>query len=312
MTIKALIAIFSITIFININYAISNERSPVILLSNSTKFNYNEIKNLIVFGDSHSACGTNYTDMTYTGRNHSGGKIWPVYLVEFNNMKLWNYARGGAVVDSRIAFHRNDTIDFLKQYDKFYERMANGKKYFNHWNDTDTLITIFIGTNDIYHLQHKCKNESQIFCAKNNNTVNKNINDIIRTIFNIISKIYDVGGRNFLILTPFNKSCSINSNKCYLKNDFSMFNNNLIRNTKILFEKYLDTNFIVYNTTNKFEEIISNCNKYKFKNCINSWKWITNKTNNFNDYFWIDTHISDSANKILAKDINYLLLSINK
>jgi len=39
-----------------------------ILLSNFTIFNYNKIENLIVFGDSHSAVNTNFTDMSYTGK----------------------------------------------------------------------------------------------------------------------------------------------------------------------------------------------------------------------------------------------------
>ncbi|KAG4102900.1 hypothetical protein H8356DRAFT_929928, partial [Neocallimastix lanati (nom. inval.)] len=76
-----------------------NKNSPLVLLSNSTKFNYNKIENLIVFGDSHSTVLTNFTDMSYTGWNFSGGKNWPLYLIDFNNIKLWNYAVRGAYIN---------------------------------------------------------------------------------------------------------------------------------------------------------------------------------------------------------------------
>ena len=80
---------------------ILEKKNSVIMLSNSSKFDYNKIENLIVFGDSQSSVDTNFTDMSYTGNSHSGGKNWPLYLLKFNNnMKLLNFATRGAVVDS--------------------------------------------------------------------------------------------------------------------------------------------------------------------------------------------------------------------
>jgi len=70
-------------------------------LSNSTNFNYNEIKQLVVFGDSLTDVQTNYTDMTYTGKNRSLGKNWSVYLANFHNATLWNYAVSGSFVDKK-------------------------------------------------------------------------------------------------------------------------------------------------------------------------------------------------------------------
>jgi len=97
------------------------KESSIILLSNYTKFNYNDSKNLVVFGDSHSAVGTNYTDMSYSYWNHSGGKNWPMYMEEFNkNLKLWNYAKGGSLIDEKLVIiPKYYKIDLKKQYEYF-------------------------------------------------------------------------------------------------------------------------------------------------------------------------------------------------
>lgn len=283
--------------------------SSAILLSNYTKFDYNKIKNLIVFGDSHSAVSTNFTNMSYTGNGHTGGKNWSIYLSEFNKMKLWNFATYGAVVDSKITYHRNNTIDFLKQYELFYERMSNGKKYFNEWNKYNTLIAIFMGTNDVHHLNQKCKSEQSIFCAKNNKTINENINNITDIIFEIINKFYNIRARNILILTPLNKPYIFNINH-YSTNNTSIFNNNMINKSIQFFEKHNDTNFIIYNPNNEIKNIVTNCNKYNFKDCKNMWK--DNKTDNLTDYLWVDSHLSEVGNKYLTEDINDLLNSLSQ
>ncbi|KAG4102877.1 hypothetical protein H8356DRAFT_1420714 [Neocallimastix lanati (nom. inval.)] len=286
---------------------ISEKKKSLVMLSSSSKFDYNKIENLIVFGDSHSSVDTNFTDMSYTGNNHSGGKNWPLYLLEFNNnMKLLNFASRGAVVDSNIAFHRKNTIDFLKQYKLFYEKTIFEKKSLNEWNSYNTLFAIYIGTNDIYHINHKCKDEYSIFCTKNNKQVIDNINDIIDIIFNIIYKLYNTGARNIMIFTISPKSYILNN---YLKNDVIRFNDNIIEKSKYFFKKHSDINFIIYNITDKLKEIISNCTMYKFKDCTNMWKF--NKENNLSDYLWFDSHLTDHGNKILAYDINYLLYSLS-
>ncbi|ORY63645.1 hypothetical protein LY90DRAFT_505306 [Neocallimastix californiae] len=289
------------------NNEISEKKNSVIMLSNSSKFDYNKIENLIVFGDSHSSVNTNFIDMSYSGNSHSRGKNWPLHLLDFNNkLKLLNFASSGAVVDSNIAFHRNNTIDFLKQYKLFYEKTTFEKKSLNEWNSYNTLFVIYIGTNDIYHINHKCKNEHSIFCTKNNKSVIDNINNIIDIIFNIIYKLYNIGARNILIFTISPKRYILNN---YLKNDVLNFNNNIIEKSKYFFKKHSDINFIIYNTADKFKDIISNCNMYKLKNCTNMWK--LNKEDNLSDYLWFDSHLTDHGNKILAEDINYLLSSLN-
>jgi len=284
--------------------------SSVIALSDSNPFHYNKIKNLIVFGDSHSSIGTNYTDMSYSGSNHSGGNNWSLYLMEFNKMKLWSFASAGAVVDSRIAFHKKDTTDLLKQYELFYERMTYGKKYFNEWTSDNTLIAIHIGTNDISHLKTKCKNKDSIFCTRSNKPINENIDDTIEVLFNLIDKLYDDGARNLLLFTISPWYYILNKNHSNKRN-ILRYNNSIKQRGKQFFEKHSDVNLIIYNTIDKLSDIYSNCTKYKFKDCNHMWKFVEHKKYNISDYLWADSHLSYPANKILAEDINSILNSIN-
>lgn len=181
--------------------------------------------------------------------------------------------------------------------------MSHGKKFDNVWNKDNSLFAIWIGTLDVVHLNRK------------NATIE--IDEITDSLFNIINKIYDVGARNFLIfevfplyLNPYN----LNGKHNYFKNYVLEFNNNILKKSKILFEKYSDINIIIYNTVKKFENIIFNCKKYKFKDCRHAWNNKNKKKKKYsiNKYFWNNSHITYSGNKLLAKDINDLLNLLNK
>lgn len=185
-------------------------------------------------------------------------------------------------------------IDLKGQFNYFYDNMSKGKKFYNEWNKKDSLFALWIGNNDIINLYKK--------------NVTSEIDEITDNLFDTIEKMYIVGARNILILKIFQKNYIINKNKSYLKNDILRFNNNIITKSKILFEKYPDINLIIYNTPDKLEEVISNCNAYKFKDCVNNW----DKNKDIKEFFWVNSHISDPGNKILAQDINDLLDSLNK
>ncbi|KAG4084997.1 hypothetical protein H8356DRAFT_1435713 [Neocallimastix lanati (nom. inval.)] len=286
------------------NIFFEDKNPSLILLSNSTKFDYNMIENLIVFGDSHSSVGTNFTDMSYTGWNFSGGKNWPLYLIDFNNIKLWNYAARGAYINKKFSKFVNN-IDLEKQYSYYYENMSKGKQFSNVWNKYNSLYVFWFGTCDIG------------WRIKGTNL------EIIENLFNVIKRIYDIGARNILILgapplyripnrKSYNKCKDVSDDDCIeiLKKEVSQFNNEIIKISKIFFKKYSKVNLIYYSTVNIFEDIIKNCYEYGFKECINSWGG--NKKKNVSDYFWANSHISDPAKKILSENINELLNSLSK
>jgi len=205
--------------------------SSTILLSNYTNFNYNEIENLIVFGDSHSAIGTNYTDMTYTGRNHSGGKNWPLYLKEFNNMKLWNYAKSSAPIHEKIYYNR--TIDLKMQYNYFNNNTSKGNKFYKELNKNNSLFIFWFGTIDIGFRKYNYET----------------VEELAENFFNIIEKMYDSDAINIMILGApplyripsrrhFNVCKGILDENCikYLKNEVLTFNNEIIKNLKNFFK----------------------------------------------------------------------------
>jgi len=178
-TYYTLCIIIFLCIGIKANEINSNEFS-VTMLSNSTKFNYKEIKNLIVYGDSHSATGTNYTDMSYTGKNASHGKNWPLWLKNFNNMKLWNYAKSCAVVNKNLVnIDKCVSLDFKGEYKYFFENMSEGKKFSNQWESNNTLFAILIGTRDVGLMINK--------------NITEEIDNIIDSLYDTINDMYKVG-----------------------------------------------------------------------------------------------------------------------
>jgi len=276
--------------------------SSLTLLSNYTRFNYNDIKNLITFGDSHTEVNTNFTDISYLGHNFSGSKTWQIQLSNIHNMTLWSFATSVAVINLNITYRESFPIDFLKQYDLFYERMSLNKTYFDRWNSKDTLFAIYLGSNDIHEVNY----------LNNNKTVNENINRIIQTMFMKIEDIYKVGGRNFLILNISRLDLApINANHKhqYYKKLIPYFNNMIKDSSQILFNKYNDINIIVYDTNTEFKFIM---NEYKTFGFLSAKEpWISNKYKSKNEYFFYDnTHITSKGNKILAEGINNLLNSL--
>jgi len=282
----------------------ASSSSSLTLLSNYTRFNYNDIKNLVTFGDSHTEVNTNFTDMSYLGHNFSGSKTWQIHLSDSHNMTLWSFATSGAVINLNITYRESFPIDFLKQYDLFYERMSLNKKYFDRWNSKDTLFAIYLGSNDIHEVNF----------LNNNKTVNENINGIIQSMFMKIEDIYKVGGRNFLILniSPLDLA-PINAHQKhqYYENLIPYFNDGIKDAAQKLFNNHNDINIIVYDTNTEFRFIINEYQKFGFLS--GKKPWIFNKNKSRNDYFFYDnTHITGKGNKILAEDINNLLLSLSQ
>ena len=210
--------------------------------------------------------------------------------------------RGASIINNFTKFVNN--IDLEKQYSYYYKNMSEGKQFSNEWNKYNSLYVFWFGSCDI------------AWRIKGTNL------EIIKNLFSVIKKIYDVGARNIMILgapplykVPLRKKyypCKgISDGDCIeiLIKEVSQFNDGIIKSSKIFFKKYSNVNLIYYSTVNIFEHIIKNCYKYGFKDCLNSWGG--NKKKNVSDYFWANSHISYSANKILAENINEFLKSIN-
>ncbi|OUM58080.1 hypothetical protein PIROE2DRAFT_16747 [Piromyces sp. E2] len=122
---------------------------PYVHLSKVNPFNYDRITDFVVFGDSYSLVGTNFTDMTYTGKNRSHGKNWPLQLIDLHPMDMWNFAESGSTVDMSIICR--EPHDFKIQCNNFNEWGKNG------------LFTIWIGSNDIRSMNRTIPNKEEIY-----------------------------------------------------------------------------------------------------------------------------------------------------
>ncbi|ORX42383.1 hypothetical protein BCR36DRAFT_337550 [Piromyces finnis] len=255
--------------------------SADVFLSNSNTFQYSKISNLIVFGDSHSQVGTNFKDMTYTGKNQSGGKNWPLYLMKLNNMKLWNYGVSRSVIEENVKGRPS----FKSQYNLFIKNMSKGKPFSNKWNSKNSLFAIFMGFNDIFSKE-------------------KNIDLIINKYYNIIGEMYNAGARNILIFKsiPLCKACKVDKDTL---SSFEKFNDLIEKKGIEFFEKHPDSNIIIYDAAEFCEDISNNCSHYGFKNCDSRWTW--NQKDKMKYYFWKNSHMTSLGNKHLANNINEIL-----
>jgi len=276
-----------------------NKNSSIVLLSSYTKFDYNKIENLIVFGDSHSFAGNEFTTKNYSSKYLKKHRNWPIKLIEFHKMKLYSFAESGSVIDSNIL--DINVIDFSTEYETFTNKILELKDSNQIINRT--LFSIQFGSNDV-HIINKYKIEN----------VNSIITKIVDSMFVQIEKLYNFGARNLLILniSPLDNA-PINSKgrHNYYTYNISFFIDLIKKKAKLFYDKFPYINIIIYDTNSFYKYIMKNCKLNTFDDCTNAQEENIKKENI--KFFWRDfTHISEKGNIILAKDINNLLNSINK
>jgi len=271
---------------------------PFVHLSNDNPFVYKDITDFIVFGDSYSQVGTNFTDMTYTGKNRSHGKNWPLQLIDIHPMQMWNFAQSGSTTDMKIVFR--EPHDFKSQY-ALFRKLVKNKKTFYEWNKVG-LFAIWIGANDIRSMKQNNPNKNLIYYR------------IMDEMFDIIDTLYREGARNLLILNvpplekiPFNFDGRLNKISMDVNYMNALFSNKI----KEFAETHSKANIFLYDIHRRFDQVISNCTQYKFKDCRSDWR--DHKTDSVELYFWGDfSHPTYKANEIFSNDINDFLNSISK
>lgn len=288
----------------------TGKESSIFYLSSNNTFNYNSINNFVVFGDSHSHQGTNFTTMEPSKKLIDYQKNWPLYLSDIHKMKLWNYAIPGGVADLNITYNdfcnKNKLYkcDLKSQYEMFYNNMSNGRKFYSNWNSDNTIFGIYIGSVDV-HLAQFMKKDITVFQI---------IDRVVDAIINIAKKLYDTGAKNFIFMnvSPLENAPANTSGKHdYYKVNIPYFNEILNKQLEIFFNTYNNTNLIIYNLHNEYKYILNNYKKFEFISEKDGW--FNNKDIDQNKYFWRDnTHITNKANEIIARDINDLLMYLSK
>jgi len=271
---------------------------PFVHLSDDYKFVYDDITDFIVFGDSYSQVGTNFTDMTYTGKNRSHGKNWPLQLIDIHPMKMWNLAESGSTVDMKII--KREPHDFKIQC-KNFNKLVMGKKTTDEWKKVG-LFVVWIGSNDIRSMKRKRPNKKEIY------------DKIMVEMFKQYDVLYQDGARNLLIINvpplekiPLNVDGRLNE----VSVDVDYMNSLFSKNIKTFAETHSDANIFLYDIHHRINQIISNCTQYKFKDCRNSWNESSKESIEL--YFWADSsHPTYKGNEFFSNDINDFLTNISK
>jgi len=292
-------------------YSEGNEESSIYLSKKDYFFNFNSLKNLIVFGDSFSSVETNFDDMTYTGKNEAQGDIWPILLAKNNkDIKLWDFAVSGAVIDNFLVPNSKNKYSFIVQNQYFNDKMSQGKPYEEKWNSKDTLFIYWFGTNDILHIDRNM----------DRNSISDTYDTIVSSFFNTLNKTYTIGARNFMFINelPLEKFPKMNEtlNLKDMEYDIKHFNGRISDNASDFYKNHKDANVFVYNVNEEFNYILQNYENFNFTSFNTTY---TNNNSSKKDhkpleqYIWVDNiHLTSRVHEIITNDIHkFLTVNVN-
>jgi len=250
----------------------------------------------MIFGDSYSDVHTNYENMTFTGENFSGGKSWPLQLIDLHDMYLWNFAYSGARMSSKYTIQTHP-CDLETQYGYFKERLL-GSEALSDWKGESSIFAFWFGINDIMKSKHSQEN-----------TVKEGLGDL----FDIISSIYNDGARNILILNvpPFDKSPSvINGGYSDIDQFIDKFNNGILEKLEIFSKDHQDANIILYNVFDEFNYIWDHHKEYGITELVKDYNSYSSRDHA--TFYWNDNiHPTDKVHKYFTEDLHKYLNNIS-
>eukprot|EP00833_Pecoramyces_ruminatium_P017333 jgi/Orpsp1_1/1191365/evm.model.d7180000085185.1 len=295
--------LYYLTVFtMALNLNVTNDHTNSLYYpSNKISFDYSNLKDIMIFGDSYSQTSTNYETFKYTGENFSGGKNWPLHLIEIHKMKMWNFASDGAPTDNSYinGYHPHSLPN---QYKIFKKQMTEGKQ-FNHWESESSLFTFWFGVSDMINSE-----------VSEEETIEKSLN----VMFKIANKIYENGARNILFfnIPPLEKSPYAKIKELqYITQFVEKYNKAIKEKVKVYSKKHPEANVFLYDSIGEFNFIIKHHQKLNIidtrNTCIDSDLCDVNRKN----FFWYDyLNPTDVVHKYIADDLHIYLNSnsINK
>ncbi|KAH7135395.1 hypothetical protein B0J11DRAFT_158558 [Dendryphion nanum] len=171
---------------------------------------FKNLKNLFIFGDSYTQTGFTPTgsapspsnplgNPNYPGWTSSNGPNWVGFLTTTYNASLvytYNLAYGGATVDSALVTPYAPTVLSLKNQveDLYIPNYGAGTASGRKWTAQDSLFAVWIGINDVGNTWWL--NNATLYDA------------IFAEYTSLLTKLYDTGARNFLLLNvpPINQA----------------------------------------------------------------------------------------------------------
>jgi len=284
-------------------YSEGNEASSIYLSKKDSLFDFNSLKNFVIFGDSLSSVDTNYDDMSYTGKNDAKGDNWPILLSKNGDITLWDFAAPGAVVDNFLVPRSEYKISYIIQNQYFMDKMSAGKKFESKWNSNDTLFIYWFGTNDIIYIDHEMYK----------NSLSETYDVIVNSLFHTLDKTYSIGARNFmfineLALDKFPKNETFNNQD--IKMGTKKFNEGIETNASDFYKNHKDANVFVYNVNEEFNYILQFYEKFNFTSFNTTYNDNKHENDHINQYIWVDdVHLTSKVHEIISDDI-YKLLTV--
>ncbi|RXW25693.1 hypothetical protein EST38_g163 [Candolleomyces aberdarensis] len=259
------------------------------------------------FGDSYTQTGFNPTGILptsdnpfgnppYPGWTSTGGENWVGYLAtKYNKSTIltYNYAYGGAVINaSLVTPWRPDVLSLTDQVAQFLEGAAK-KPATTPWTSKNALFSVFIGINDI-------GNSWWIDGGETFHGI------LLDNYFELVQKMYDVGGRNFLFVNvpPIDRSPlmleqgteSTAGEKVVLAN----FNARLESRIAAFKKANRGVRTFLYDSVSQYNEILDNPTKFGFRDAVTWGKDA--------DLFWGDNyHPSSYAHKFFGERVAEVL-----
>ncbi|ORX83938.1 hypothetical protein BCR32DRAFT_326169 [Anaeromyces robustus] len=275
-------------------------------MSETSPFNYDKITNLMVFGDSLSADGTDFNTMKIADEAYGREKNWPIQFMKQHNMNLFNFAIPGAVVDPDIVPRKAFKLTYRDQCRLFMDKVAKGKPFSKGVTGENSLFSFWYGTNDLMNFNRTAIPPNMI-----NRTI-ETLNDVFMTS---IEDFYNTGARNFLFLNVQ----SLDDIPQYInepkpKYDFEVNHYNQYFKEKCLefYEYHKDCNIFIYNIKDEIRYIMDHYKDYNFhgeKDHFKGRKNIKGAENKLTeDFLWEDIlHTTNKTNKIFYKDMDEFL-----
>ncbi|KAL1960604.1 hypothetical protein VTO42DRAFT_7183 [Malbranchea cinnamomea] len=312
-----------------VGFAVASQSWALPLLQASSWSGWDGVEFLFVFGNSYTTTGFDPSleqpnpsnplgNPPYPGWTSSNGPNWIDFLATTYNqsyVRTYNLAYGGATVDSDLVPPYEPTVLSLKnQVEDQFLPIYGGKPESAPWAEDNTLFAIFIGINDVGNTYW---------------TEYNSLYDQIFTVYdNLISQIYQSGGRNFLFLNvpPVDRSpltIEQNEQAQVLENAaIQNFNSRIatlatkvqtlygtrvfLLDTHAIFTAVLD-NPASYAETAVYKNLTKYCDAYQ--NGTPDWYTFTPECGiPVNEYFWLNSlHPTFPVHNATAREVAALL-----
>ncbi|KAI0797026.1 hypothetical protein C8Q75DRAFT_743074 [Abortiporus biennis] len=225
----------------------------------STWLGLQNIKYLIIFGDSYSAInavplvsfrnlrptpdkplGVDFPGTTY---NEPDLPNWVGYLiteyVKDHQLLVYDYAAGG-----------NTVSGVMNQIDRFFMPTVGQKPEYAPWTDTDALFITWIGINDLAYISKDGQMEKSI-----------------KKLFLYQEKLYDNGARNFLFIDvpPINRAPAMPQDfEVEKASSFINWNTCLKQHITEFSSTHPDITTMIFSAYDLFNDILDNPEEHGF------------------------------------------------